>query len=51
MKKKHKRKAHTAKFERCVMDVKSKDGKYNPWAVCTKSLKGHVFKRKLKKVV
>lgn len=49
MAKKRKRKAHTAKFERCVLEVKGKDGKYNPWAVCTKSMKGKIFK--LKKVI
>jgi hypothetical protein len=33
--------AFRAKFERCVKEVKRSGGPYNPWAVCTSSLRGY----------
>lgn len=32
------RSVHTAKFDRCVEDVKARGGAYDPYAVCTASL-------------
>ena len=38
--------AHSAKFERCVKDVKRKGGAKNPWAVCHAALERRAFTRR-----
>jgi hypothetical protein len=37
---------HTKKFERCVKEVGAKSPGYNPYAVCTASVKKPFLKRK-----
>lgn len=39
------RKVHTAKWDRCVTDVKRKKTVRNPYAVCTKSMGKESFRK------
>lgn len=43
--------ADKGKYESCVKQVKEKDGKYNPWAVCAASLKKATDTLRKKKVI